>query len=176
MPTFVDTPREVIHQYRFFGIYVGRLHNCTRFFLVIFSGKVLANEQRGEKMELRIPGLSVYAPHDILYRLRLSTFGTASGRYRLLCAHAQTATTRPRRVEAWLESYSYMKIIPAQTSCPPAVGPPKPNLGATGWHVLHVCVGIYNGGLPLQRSIFLLAVLRPQLHLSRQCCQRHRLF
>ena len=65
--------------------------------------------------------------------------------------------------------------IPVRTCCRSAVGTPKSNLGATGWHMLHACGRIYNGRQSLQRSTSALATLRQQLHLPRQHCQHHQI-
>ena len=41
-----------------------------------------------------------------------------------------------------LEGNHTGETIAVQTCCLSAVGPPKPNLGVTGCHVLHVCMGL----------------------------------
>ena len=60
----------------------------------------------------------MYAPPDTLNRLRLSTFGIASGRYRLLCEHARDSDDAGSTCQSLTEiifvyeNYSFSYLLP----------------------------------------------------------------
>ena len=60
----------------------------------------------------------MYPPHVILNRIRISTFGIASGRYRLLCVHARDSDDAGSTCQSVTEiifvyeNYSYSYLLP----------------------------------------------------------------